>query len=565
MMQMSPMSARRPVRRLLSSLLVVAAAWLYVFPYSRALNSANERPRVLQARAIVEHGQLHIGTAFRDDRGRVRYRDLYGTVHGGLFVNDMALVCTDENLEPPRCTGRLYPAKAPGTALLGVVPLAVARAMALVPEGAQGEVVATWVARTFGVMPLALMALGVVGWLLLRSGVSGRQAAASVLATGLGTSYFSYGVNFVGSALAGSVLVIGAALLVVAQTRPRGQIWAACGGFVAAWAVLFEYHAAIAVAWMALWVLLKASRRRLVWGFAAGAGVVAGIHAVLHIAMFGSPLGTGHFFLASAHNRTSQSAGFLGLDGFHLESLAAHLFDPYMGLVPLMPWLVVAAAGLLARRSARTQRPSTAAPGGWVGLFFGMVLAYLLFVSCLDRYRMMNGWSIGPRYLVPAVLPLAALAGLGWARLAAVRPLLGALVSGLAMASMVMVSAVTVAFAHPPSKLNNAFGDFAVPLLMEGHGVRNFGLELGWGSWSLLPFGLLLGGCALYLVWLLLMDHRWRMRVAVALLAATAWVLFMGVLFHPTPPQRRARMVEFARTHGEGASPTGKRRIWDPG
>lgn len=562
---MSPRIRLHPWRWLLPSLLVVAGAWLYVFPYSRALNSANERPRVLQARAIVEHGQLHIGSAFRDFRGALRYRDLYGSVHAGLFVNDMALVCLDHGLASPRCPGKLYPAKAPGTALLGVAPLAVAGALGLVPEGAKGEVVATWVVRVFGIMPLALIALGVLGWLLLRSGVSGRQAAAVVLATGLGTSYFSYGVNFVGSAVAGSVLVIGAALLVVAQTRPRGQLWAACGGFVAAWAVLFEYHAAIALVWMAVWVVLGAARRRLVWGFAAGGAVVAGIHAALHNAMFGSPLRTGHFFLASAHNRASQSTGFLGLDGFHSESLGAHLFDPYMGLLPLMPWLVVAVAGLLFRRGARAQRSGAASAGGWVGLFIGVVLAYLLFVSCLDRYRMMNGWSIGPRYLVPAVLPLAALAGLGWARLASVRPLLGAMVSGLAIASMVMISAITAAFAHPPSKLNNAFGDFAVPLLRGGHGVRNLGLELGWGSGSLLPFGLLVGACSLYVLWIVLTDQRWRpRRGALLLLVAAAWVLFMGVFFHPTPPERRASMVEFARKHGEGPSPSGHRRFWDP-
>ena len=177
---------------------------------------------------------------------------------------------------------------------------------------------------------------------------------------------------------------------------------------------------------------------------------------------------------------------------------------------------------------------------------------------------MMNGWSIGPRYLVPAVLPLAALAGLGWARLASVRPLLGAMVSGLAIASMVMISAITAAFAHPPSKLNNAFGDFAVPLLRGGYGVRNLGLELDLGSWSLLPLALLVGGCVLYLVWLLLMDSRWRGRVTLALLVATAWVLFMGVFFHATPPERSARMVDFARTHGEGPSPAGIRGFWDP-
>jgi hypothetical protein len=131
--------------------ILIAFCWLYLFTYSRSLNNPNERTRVMQTRAIVETGRLSIGESFRDDQGRYRYRDLYGHIHNGQFVNDLSLVCRNANEQPPNCEGLIYPAKSPGASLVGVPALFVANLLGAIPEGPAGEMQATWVTRYFGI------------------------------------------------------------------------------------------------------------------------------------------------------------------------------------------------------------------------------------------------------------------------------------------------------------------------------------------------------------------------------------------------------------------------------
>ena len=131
-------------------LVLVFCAWVYLFTYSASLKNPNERTRVLQARAMVEYGQFHIGDTRTKRRGRFAVRDLYGNKYKG--VNDVGLVCNDSAKSPPKCEGKLYPAKAPGTSLMGAPVLFLASVVGLVPEGADGEITATWILRYGGVM-----------------------------------------------------------------------------------------------------------------------------------------------------------------------------------------------------------------------------------------------------------------------------------------------------------------------------------------------------------------------------------------------------------------------------
>ena len=502
----------------------MALCWLYVFPYVEALNNPNERTRVMQARAIVEYGQLAIGRVVRDPGGGWRAVDLYGGNHpydaarGMGFVEDVGLVCTDAAERPPGCAGRIYPAKSPGTTLIGVPVLSAMSALGLVPAGKAGEARATWILRYGAVAPLMLAALWLLGWLLRQAGVSERIATGSVLTAGLGTSIFPYAISAVGHALAGAALLAGIAALIRARRGPHTLGWALAGGWLTASAVLFEYHAAVAAACVAVWVVASPERRRLLPGFAASAALAAVILGTLHQAQFGSPLETGHMHLMSASNRTAQAGGFLGIDGVYPRSFAAHLFDPYVGLVTLMPWLGIAGAvgfGVLVRREVTglgrgAQRALAAIP-----------LVYLLFVTCLGQWRNMNGWSIGPRYLVPCMLPLALCAGVGWERISRSHPRLGVLTAGLAVAGIGIVTALTVSFPAPPAQLISPFGELAVPLLRDGWFVPNAGDLLGLGAAALVPLWLMIGGA---MVWLLVgPERRWGAIAGAAGLALVWW------------------------------------------
>ncbi len=564
----------RPRLRLPWELALVATIWLSLFPYSALLNNPNERTRVLQARALVERGSLAIGDTFRDRRGLLLVRDPYGNISPYPFVNDLALVCTDPTQSPPDCEGKLYPAKAPGAALLGVPALALARAAGLVPDGPRGEAAATWVLRYGGVALPMLLALAALSSLLGRAGLPPPLRRRVVLAAGLGTTLFPYAISFTGHATASGALLGGVFLLERArrQRGARGLAWASLGGHVTAWAVLFEYHAAIAVAVVGAWVLLSRDRGRLVPGFALGALGALAIHFAAHEAMFGSPLKTGHFFLLSAHNRAGQAHGFMGIDGLHAWALHGNLFDPYVGLVPLMPWLAV---GFLAGAPSLLRRGAGTLPVGLGRTLVAIPLVYLLFVSTLGNWRVMNGWSIGPRYLVPALLPTAFVAGVGWLRLTR-WPLASRALAGLAAASVVVVWAITATFPSPPPTARNPFAELALPLLSQGYGVRN--VLQGVGGVGLWFLGAL---AAVAAAWIALGPPgsppeaptqapapprplgpwaRGSLPAAAARLAALAVaVLWLGVWarVRPSAPAARAQAQAYCKQFGEGIRPNG--------
>jgi hypothetical protein len=512
--------------------ILIAFCWLYLFTYSRSLNNPNERTRVMQTRAIVETGRLSIGESFRDDQGRYRYRDLYGHIHNGQFVNDLSLVCRNANEQPPNCEGLIYPAKSPGASLVGVPALFVANLLGAIPEGPAGEMQATWVTRYFGIALLMFLSLFAFARLLALVGLTRSLNRAVLLTTALGTTIFTYGIMFVGHALAGGALIVGIWLLIEAQ-RKSCWICAALSGLATASAVFLEYHSIIAVLCIAAWPILMKDRWKILPGFAGGAVLMAVLYLILHQVMFQSPFLTGHSHLMSAHNRFSQSSGYLGISTPNLGSLVDHLFDPYMGLIPLMPWLLLGFFGIYLLRNNKHNLRIVAA----------IFIIYLIFVTCLDKWRMMNGWSIGPRYLVPAILPLSLAAAVGLKKLFDWNQWAAHAALGLMAASVIIISSLTAVFPQPPDALKSPFGELAVPLLLEGYGVRNFGLLLGLGAFSLLPFFLAIFGSA---VWITLSSKRKLVFTIVTIAVAIIWLVSLA-LIRPTKPQDRAHWQEFSR------------------
>ena len=474
--------------------------WLWVFPYSQSLNNPNERTRMLQARALIESGDFSIGRIERRGQRWVAI-DVYGNAHrydairGNAVVNDVALVCDNAALSPPTCTGNIYPAKPPGAALLASPALWLASMAGWVPGGPEGESRATWVLRYGGVLPLILVGLLALLYLLREAAVAPDRRRAILLASAIGTGVFPYGFMLVGHATAGAALLTSIAA-VVRATRVTGTWGAAliCGvaGHIAGWAVLLEYHAAIGVLVLCAWMVFRirpAFLRRgwlIVTAFLAGGGAAAALFGLIHQHMFGHVWKTGHAYLMSAHNRASQSAGFLGMDGIHLDAFLGHVVNPYMGLAPLMSWLALGLVGLFILRGVNRVSASGLVAVGMI------VAAYLVFVSTLGQWRTMNGWSIGPRYLAPAMFPMAYMAGVIWDRLARKATLFGVLFSATAFASIVMVGLSTAAYPSPPNSIGNTFSELVLPMLDSHYGVRNAGVWLGLGAESLIPFIILL-------------------------------------------------------------------------
>ena len=538
-------------RRLAATIgvLIVCASFLYLFPYSRSLNNPNERTRVLQTRALVERGQLHIGTAERSEAGQLTFVDVDERRHRGLFVNDMALVCVGPDQEPPDCEGRLYPAKAPGTSLLGVPTYWLALTLGWVEADPAAEAKATWVMRMGGVIFPLLIFMGAWWFLLRRLGLDGAVGGAGLIAAMLGTTVYGYGLMFVGHATSGAFLLGGIASVVLGTERRGARTWllAAAGGALTAYAVMLEYHAVVAVFTISVWVLAQ-RRWPVTLGYGLGSGLVAVAFMALHSAMFGHPLRTGHAFLASEHNRVGQGSGFFGIDGLHPGSLLDHLVSPYMGLIPFMPWLAL--GGFLGCALFFTKRVQT--PTRFEVALGSIPLIYLLFVSTLGNWRVMNGWSVGPRYLTPSLLALSLCAVAAWSHHR--RRTMGAVLAGLAAASVFIVMTTAAATVSPPDRIFNTFAEVTVPTLDAGYAVRNLGLGLGWGTASLYIFFALVIAATLSVLWFGTHGARHRGRaILIALLVAVAWTASLGVLKpHTRTPGQNLEAVEGLHPDGSG-------------
>jgi hypothetical protein len=184
-------------------------------------------------------------------------------------------------------------------------------------------------------------------------------------------------------------------------------------------------------------------------------------------------------------------------------------------------------------------------------------LLYLIFVSSLGQWQTMNGWSFGPRYLVPALMPLALVAAIGWR--AATGPLLpatlGRLIAGLAAASILIVTLATGAVPSPPDSARNLFGELALPLWLDGFTPR-----APISPW-LAPIGAAI--LALYVAFGR-DDANRAYRPGTAMLAVASMAIWVAAIAtaRPSPADRAADARRFSERIHEGGRPGKATPFW---
>lgn len=375
----------------------LAVALLWAFPYAERTRNANERPRLLQAIALVERGTWRID---------------------GLGL--------DPGPDVARApSGATYPNKPPGTSVVAAAGYVAARKMSAetgnggvgagetVSAGTAGagpgpslRAVTWWGRLLAGVLPtLALCALL---WRSLAPGFGARAAGLAAALYALGTPAAAYAHLLYGHQLAACLLWAGLLLLIRAEAT-RGPVAALLGGALAGSAVLVEYTAAFAgIAAVGLVVALARARAWQTAGAAiAGAAAPAALLLAYHAAAFGGPLKTGYHHSATAAFAAKHGEGLLGLVGPSWHGLQVHVLSLASGLCGWAPlWLP--AAWALWKMSRGTWGPEHVRKARVEAGAFAAVL-----LACVSL-NFEGGWRVGPRYLVVALPALA----LGWAALA---------------------------------------------------------------------------------------------------------------------------------------------------
>ncbi|HEX2657449.1 MAG TPA: YbaK/EbsC family protein, partial [Polyangia bacterium] len=299
--------------------LLVSLAYLVVAPYFPRINNPNENVRIWMTRAIVEEHTLALD----------------GTCAAWGYVDDKA---TDH--------GRLYSSKAPGTSLLGVPVLwTQTKLWHALGWPSPSKRAATFGLRFFSVVPCVIAFLFFFARWIERRARSTTARDLLLVAVGLGTLIYPYGILFVGhaqAALAAFAAFMALTWAVDDAAPTRRQLVLA--GAMAGAAVLFEYQlllVAIVLAGLALWRM----RARAGW-FALGAAPLAVALGAYHTALFGRPWAFPYGHLENqTYAHAHHGSGFFGLGAPQPAALASSLFSISYGLFVFSPFLLF---GLLA-------------------------------------------------------------------------------------------------------------------------------------------------------------------------------------------------------------------------
>lgn len=448
-----------------------------------------------------------------------RLKAIWAVVNEGTFRIDNYL---GDTVDYAKVGDHYYSDKAPGVAFAGIPVYAVLRpllalpvvdglvtrlanspafAATLNPEGsgvatdkvrfAITQVAVAWVV---GVLPSVAVAV-LVQKLLLLWGVSARWSAGVALAYGVLTPVFAYANSAYGHQLCAALLLGAFYLTHTLPANPSAGRLLAVGGLLG-YAVLTEYPAVPVVAGLWLYAGYRLWQmgvwRRLAWVTVAGAAL-AGVWMAYNTAIFGGPLNLGYSY--SEQWVSQHSTGFVSLGLPTTEALWGMSFGLFRGLFVLAPWLLLSGPGWWAWWHSGEQRAAW-----WVSAL--VVGAFVAFNA--SSVMWWGGFSVGPRYLLPA-LPWLALA-VGWgARVWGSTPAWRLALAGLAVWAWVAVWGMSLAGQafppdYPQAVRDNPWLNYVLPQWQADNLARNLGTLLGLrGVPSLLP--LLVGWAALAAGW----------------------------------------------------------------
>ena len=321
-----------------------------------------------------------------------RFDTIYAVVENGTFRIDEALRVLGDHEDKATSGGHLYSNKAPGLALAAIPVYRALRTVFPRPRSPFAPIF-FWV-RLLTVSTVCVLALA-----RFRARLAGDGLPASALVTaavGFGTPYLFYSRSFFSHAWTAALLLLSWDLLRLCvdwRFRRRIGLAAAGAGFLAAWAAISEYPAAILAAALALRAFARGNWRRGVL-FAAGAAIPFAILLGYDTVCFGSPL-----VLSSAREALPGYAdlarrGIFGIGAPRWDALRGYLFHPTRGVLLFSPFVLFAVAGLWIWSRGKDDRPDASL----------CLLATIFFFLIMCGYPNWHGaWSLGDRYLVPVL------------------------------------------------------------------------------------------------------------------------------------------------------------------
>jgi hypothetical protein len=363
--------------------------------------------------------------------------------------------------------GHFSPNKAPGTSFLAVPAYAVLYGIESIfgadPDQWRVLTINAWLA---GVLSVGLLsAFGVV--LAYRMGQrltdeDKRAALVAALALGFGSTYFPYATMLYEHNVAAVLMLASWYFAHVARgfERPRRQLVLA--GLCAGGAAISSYIMAVAVIFLAAYIVTTRKREDLLW-FGAGIAGPFLLICAYNVACFGTPFTTNYHFENPAF--TSDRAALGVFQPPSPSVLVMILVSPFRGLFVYAPVLLAGVAGIVWMFRSERQQPDAL-------LATVITIFLLLFNATFNGWA--GGWAAGPRYLVPMLPFLAVPIAVAFRRI----PRTTLTLLGVSAAFQFAMTAVD---AQPPVGAGglatvpgrpqwtyNALTDYALPLMFQG-------------------------------------------------------------------------------------------------
>lgn len=409
------------------AILLVSLAYLGLFPFFPAMNSANEMSRLYLVEALVVHHDVSI------DRPVWQYG----------FVSDRSQVADS-----------LFSDKPPGTAFLAA-PFVALRQML---DGGPDREADIRVARLFVCAIPSLILIMLLRREMLALGVTAPTRALCIAVYGLGTLAFPYSLLFYGHQLTAVLLYSIWYLL----RQPISRSRALAIGALASACLSVEYQSAVYLLPLAIAFILRSGLAQICWAV-LGASPLLMLTGLYHNAAFGAPWRTGYSYVGNSFFAAVHAQGFLGVKWPRLEPFIQSLFGSSKGLLFFSPFLLLGFIGVpaYAERILEMCEVKRRAIGEIV-IRLCMIVLPILFVSSMVYWD--GGWTVGQRHLTPLVPFLVAPA----AMLIEKRFLCRIIAPGLGTASVIITGLPTVSFPHLPEYYGNPFHDLTLRLVQGG-------------------------------------------------------------------------------------------------
>jgi hypothetical protein len=316
---------------------------------------------------------------------------------------DRAVELLGDHEDKAVSAGRFYSNKAPGLAFAAYPAYRLLR-LAFPAPTTRSAAPLLWALRLLTVSLLCAFALRRLAVRLEQDTENPAAAPLTTLAIALGTPYLFYGRSFFAHAWTAALLFLAWDCLRASEapspgTRRPSMAAAAAAGFLAGWAVISEYTVAPMAVVFAGRALAKPDSRRISL-FLAGAAVPLVLLLVYDAVCFGSP-----FTLSSAREADPGYAALAGRGAFGLGAPSLRvarelLVGPTRGILLFSPFLLWFFWG--AWRWWRSGRDRS-------DCVFVLAATSAFFLALTGYPNWHGGWSLGSRYLLPALL-IAALA-----------------------------------------------------------------------------------------------------------------------------------------------------------